>query len=56
MKKRCKCDDGRKNHHISIRLSKEEYQLIEKLAKDEGITKSNLIMKIFLNDMARGNN
>ena len=54
MKKRSKCDTGRKNHHISIRLSKEEYDLIDKVAKDNGLTKANLIMKIFLNVMSRG--
>lgn len=53
MKKRCKCDA--RNYHLSIRLSKEEYELIDKLAKVEGLTKANLIMQIFLNYINENN-
>ena len=53
MKKRCKCTGARMDYNLSIRLSKEEYELIDKLAKDNGVTKANLIMEIFLNAISR---
>ena len=53
MKKRSKCEGTRKDYFLTMRVSKEEYELIAKLAKDNGISKSNLIMGIILNTITK---